>query len=213
MMREISRTGKAGRAPKRSAGTHPNRDAIDMGRLGKWAWARFARRASRAPRRRRPRATSCLMITLTRSSSDPRCARRSASKHAIHHVQGGRSSIHRGASQGPQNAKHAAQWDDHRDLSWTKVLVRNIDAGHVHRVLEPTCTAKARDRPQSGWTHREIFGWAQLALSDKKPMAHNSGCDRSAIGGLRFASWALRKKKLTSCHAKNDREGISRHCL
>jgi len=150
---------------------------------------------------------------IDRSSSDPRCGRRGPSKHAIHHVQGGRSSIHRGASQGPQNAKHAAQWDDHRDLSWTKVLVRNIDAGHVHRVLEPTCTAKARDRPQSGWTHREIFGWAQLALSDKKPMAHNSGCDRSAIGGLRFASWALRKKKLTSCHAKNDREGISRHCL
>jgi len=27
-----------------------------------------------------------------------------------------------------------------------KVLVRNIDVAHVHRVLEPTWTAKARDR-------------------------------------------------------------------
>jgi len=71
-----------------------------------------------------------------------------------------------------------------------KVLVRNIDVAHVHRVLEPTWTAKARDRQQSAWTHREIPGWAQLALSDKSLWLATSGCDRSAISGLRFASSA-----------------------
>ena len=121
-MREISRTGKAGGTPmsKRCAGTHPIRDGIRMGRLRKWAWARFARRALRAPPRK---AAACHKLHddhIDRSSSDPRCGGRGASKHAIHHVQGGRSSIHRGASQASERQARGTMADDRRHLSWTR---------------------------------------------------------------------------------------------
>jgi len=212
-MREISRTGKAGRAPKRSAGTHPNRDAIDMGRLGKWAWARFARRASRAPRRRRPRATSCLMITLTDRAAIPGAdAAALASTQSITFKEAAARyiAVHRKDLRTPSTR--------HNGMTIATYLGQRFWSAISTPAMCTACLSRpARRKPE---TARRVGGRIEKSSAGrswpcqiKSLWLTTSGCDRSAIGGLRFASWALRKKKLTSCHAKNDREGISRHCL
>jgi integrase len=69
-------------------------------------------------------------------------------------------------SKGLKNAKHAAQWGTtiatYAEPILGKLLVRDIDVGHVHQVLEPIWASK----PETGGRVRgrieKILGWAKV---------------------------------------------------
>ena len=160
---------------KRSAGIHPNAMESTWGGSGNGLGLASQGQPRGAPAKGGRRATSCLMITLTARAAIPGAGHRGASEHASHHVQGGSSSIHRGASQGSQEREARGTMGTtiatYPEAVLGKVLVRDSDVGHVHRVLEPTWTTKP-PRPPAEWVEA-ILGWAQLACQNEKPMAHN----------------------------------------
>ncbi len=124
------------------------------------AWARSARSALPMPGERRPSATGCLTITSTRSSTEPRPGPPRHSRARNPSRSRRRSPIYRDAKQGPEEREaRRAMGDDDRNLcradlgqTWRS---RDIDVGHMHRVLEPIWTYQARDGGQGAWTHRK----------------------------------------------------------
>jgi integrase len=68
-------------------------------------------------------------------------------------------------SQGLKNAKHAAQWGTtiavYAGPILDKLLVRDIEAGHVHRVLEPIWTTKPETAGRVRGRIEKILGWAK----------------------------------------------------
>ena len=66
---------------------------------------------------------------------------------------------------GLKNAKHAAQWATtiatYAEPILGKLLVRDIDVGHVHRVLEPIWTTKAETAGRVRGRIEKILGWAK----------------------------------------------------
>jgi integrase len=66
---------------------------------------------------------------------------------------------------GLKNAKHAAQWGTtiatYAEPILGKLLVRDIDVGHVHRVLEPIWTTKPETAGRVRGRIEKILGWAK----------------------------------------------------
>jgi integrase len=66
---------------------------------------------------------------------------------------------------GLKNAKHAAQWGTtiatYAEPILGKLLVRDIDVGHVHRVLEPIWTTKSETAGRMRGRIEKILGWAK----------------------------------------------------
>jgi integrase len=66
---------------------------------------------------------------------------------------------------GLKNAKHAAQWGTtiatYAEPMFGKLLVRDIDVGHVHRVLEPIWTTKPETAGRVRGRIEKILGWAK----------------------------------------------------
>jgi integrase len=66
---------------------------------------------------------------------------------------------------GLKNAKHAAQWGTtiatYADPILGKLLVRDIDVAHVHRVLEPIWTTKPETGGRARGRIEKILGWAK----------------------------------------------------
>src|SRR5215472_54982 len=66
---------------------------------------------------------------------------------------------------GLKNAKHAAQWGTtvatYAEPILGKLLVRDIDVGHVHRVLEPIWTTKPVIAGRVRGRIEKILGWAK----------------------------------------------------
>jgi integrase len=67
---------------------------------------------------------------------------------------------------GLNNAKHAAQWATtiatYAEPILGKLLVRDIDVGHVHRVLEPIWTSKPETAGRVRGRIEKILGWAKV---------------------------------------------------
>jgi integrase len=69
-------------------------------------------------------------------------------------------------SKGLKNAKHAAQWGTtiatYAEPTLGKLLVRDIDTGHVHRVLEPIWTTKPETAGRVRGRIEKILDWAKV---------------------------------------------------
>jgi hypothetical protein len=68
---------------------------------------------------------------------------------------------------GLKNARHAAQWGTtiatYAEPILGKLLVRDIDVGHVHRVLEPIWTTKPQTAGRVRGRIEKILGWAKAS--------------------------------------------------
>ena len=66
---------------------------------------------------------------------------------------------------GLKNAKHVAQWGTtiatYAEPILGKLLVRDIDVGHVHRVVEPIWTRKPETAGRVRGRIEKILGWAK----------------------------------------------------
>jgi hypothetical protein len=66
---------------------------------------------------------------------------------------------------GLKNTKHAAQWGTtiatYAEPILGKLSVRDIDVGHVHRVLEPIWTTKSETAGRVRGRIEKILGWGQ----------------------------------------------------
>jgi integrase len=69
-------------------------------------------------------------------------------------------------SKGLKNAKHAAQWGTtiatYAEPILGKLLVRDVNVGHVHRVLEPIWTIKPETAGRVRGRIEKILGWAKV---------------------------------------------------
>ena len=69
-------------------------------------------------------------------------------------------------SKGLRNAKHAAQWGTtvatYAEPILATLLVRDIDVGHVHRVLEPIWSTKPETAGRVRGRIEKILGWAKV---------------------------------------------------
>jgi integrase len=67
---------------------------------------------------------------------------------------------------GLKNAKHAAQWGTtiatYAEPILGRLLVRDINVGHVHRVLEPIWTTKPETAGRVRGRLEKILGWAKV---------------------------------------------------
>ena len=120
-------------------------------------------------------------------------------------------------SKGLKNAKHAAQWGTtiatYAEPILGKLLVRDIDVGHVHQVLEPIWTTKPETGREGARTHRKNSRLGQgeqlPGRGEPRPMARQPRSTAAQIvGGAEGqapSSAALRR--IAGIHGKTAKGG------